>query len=156
MIFNNTAAVKKSLDKFKKEFDIEEKKAANEFVKQKANELYESLKDQFETMVIRSESKTQKPIVATIDTQLNFEQKEPDKPITHVFIDAKNAIERDAVITICHGTGMRIKQEVLNLVAAKTGSAIEEKDKKDLSDFYVDPSNADTKFVKRMEKAVSK
>jgi len=156
MEINNLKQVTKDLEKFKKAFGDELLMAASERTKQFAQDLYASLKDQLETIVVKSESKSKDPIVARIDTQLVIEQPDPKKPITNISIQTNSKAERNAIIAGCHGTGMGISQEVLSLLADKTGADLTEKDKKDLSDFYIDPSNADTKFEKRFEKGVIK
>lgn len=156
MEINNLKQVTKDLNKFKKEFNDELLMAASEKVKQFTQELYASLKDRLETIVVKSESKTKKPIVAQINTQLVFTQPDLKKPITEISIQADSKAERNAIIAGCHGTGLSISQEVLSVIAQKTGEDLTESDKKDLSDFYIDPSNVDIRFQKRLEKGLIK
>ena len=58
MEINNLKQVTKDLEKFKKAFGDELLMAASEHTKQFAQDLYASLKDQFETIVVKSESKS--------------------------------------------------------------------------------------------------
>lgn len=152
---SNVDEVKKTLAKFQKEFDAEVLEHALQQTEDFAKETYNDLKNQFETIVVRSESK-KKPVVAKVDTNIEITRAKDNKSTT-INITAASKLEKDVVTTVCHGTGMRIRPDIVNFVAAKSGAAVaDSQTPAKLGDLYIDPSNADTKFLKRIEKALIK
>lgn len=126
-----------------------------------AEEVYKDVKDSLEKIVIHSEDKAKQPMIAQIPTELKF----VDQGIANLTIQCvtQSKLEAEIVQANSSGTGLKVRQDMLNYVAGKTGAKAED-DQADqkaggaggikISKYYFDPSNAIVRFEKRFEKKV--
>lgn len=146
---SNVEEVKKQLAKLEKEINDVALEQGFKQIEQATKRLYSSLKPQLETVVVRSDDKNSKPLIATVDTDLEFKRNNNELEI-NIVTDSK--LERDTLIAANHGTGLNIRKDILNYIMTKTKATVSDEGGAKISKYYIDPTNGDTKFEKRLEK----
>jgi len=147
----NVKRIKKFEDDVFKEF-ID---AAFEKTKEYVQELYDSSKDKIERAIVLSEDKNEKPIIASVPTKLSFKETRTKRKNTlTVEIKGKDKIGEDALTAAWHGTGLGIRKDILEYIFTSAQSTLPQTEESgQMSKYYLDPSNADMRFINSIKNA---
>lgn len=100
-------------------------------------------------MLLLNELPTKKPIVFEVPTMLNVDEGE-ESTIDHMHFEIvsekKNKIEQMILTAAWHGTGGTINPQIVEYIQQNYANEIDNKDTKELSSYYFEPSNADLHF----------
>jgi len=164
---NNEASVKAVFNKIKKDLTNPKTKAGKAIIdegkkicKDAIRNVYNDskLKKSLETVVLKNDDKTVAPIIAHIDTELEVIEGAKD---LHMGIKCKSDLEADIIKANSGGTGLRVRQDMINYLKDKTSAAAAE-DQEDtqsglkMTKYHFDPSNALVKIEKRFEREIKK
>jgi len=143
----------KNLKKFKEQFIQECCDAALDKVENYINDVYQTNKTEIEKVTVLSEDKNEAPVVSSVSTQITFKRsKAQNKNILHVEMGGVNRMDKDALTASWHGTGLHIRSDILEYIFGKaqkqsTPTTEEGQTQQEMGKYYIDPSNADTRFV---------
>jgi len=145
----------KRINKFQEDVLREFVDAAFEKTKEYVQELYDSSKDKIERAIVLSEDKNEKPIVASIPTKLTFKEiRTKRKNTLTVELKGKDKIGEDALTAAWHGTGLGIRKDILEYIFTSTKNTLPQTEESgQMSKYYLDPSNADMRFINSIKNA---
>lgn len=147
----NVKRIKKFEDDVFKEF-ID---AAFEKIKEYIQELYDSSKDKIERAIVLSEDKNEKPIITSIPTKLTFKEIRSKRRNTlSIELKGEDKLGDDALTAAWHGTGLGIRKDILEYIFSNSKNPLPQSEESGvMSKYYLDPTNADMRFINSIKNA---